>query len=268
MAKNLITTHELTGTRVIGGKRGTKRIGKIRYFVFHPTEKKVIGFIVKRPDLLWMFRRKDLFVSIDGYDMIDGRVVIRDSSDATGASAYRALKVNPDQCIMWVGLPLMTDDGKSYGVVGNVVFNQITGAVKSIESDSGATANALLGKRDIPAKLIRGFRQGMGVALSLSDQKTDENAEPVLGSILVSDEVRELEAEGGVAEKAGKATAVAADKASKAGAKVSETASKAAKATGKVVNKGAYETGKQLGKTKGMFSAFKEEYDKARHDGE
>lgn len=266
MAKNLITTHELTGTRVVGGKRGTKRIGKIRYFVFHPSEKKVVGFIVKRPDLLWMFRRKDLFVSIDGYDMIDGRVVIRDSSSASGASAYRALGVDPDQCIMWVGLPLMTEDGQSFGVVGNVTFNELTGAIKNIESDSGATANALLGKREIPAKLIRGFRQGMGVALTLSDQKVDEDAEPVLGAILVSSEVRELEVEGGVAEKAGKATAVAVDKASKAGAKVSKTASKAAKKTGQIVNKGAYETGKQIGKTKGMFSAFKEEYDKARRD--
>lgn len=268
MAKNLITTHELTGTRVIGGKRGTKRIGKIRSFVFHPSEKKIVGFIVKRPDFLWMFRRKDLFVSINGYDMIDGRVVIRGSSDATGASAYRALGVNPDQCIMWVGLPLMTEEGQSFGVVGNVIFNQITGTIKSIESSSGATANALLGKRDIPAKLIRGFRQGMGVALSASDQKVDEEAEPILGAILVSDEVRELEVEGGVAEKAGKATALAADKVSKVGAKVSEKASKAAKVTGEIVNKGAYETGKQLGKTKGMFSSFKEEYNKARHDDE
>ena len=264
MAKNLITTHELMGARVMGGKRGTKRIGKIRYFVFHPTEKKVVGFIVKRPDLLWMFRRKDMFVSIDGYDMIDGRVVIRDEADATGASAYRALKVDPDTCIMWLGLPLMTENGDSYGVVGNVIFSLIGGKVDAVESDSGAAANALLGRREIPAKYIRGFRQGMGVALSLSNNEIDEEAEPMLGSILVSDEVRELEVEGGVAEKAGKATAVVMDKASKAGAKVSETAGKAAKEAGRVVNKGAYETGKQLGKTKGMFSSFKEEYDKAR----
>ena len=40
--------------------------------------------------------------------------------------------------------------------------------------------------------------------------------------------------------------------------------SEAAKKTGEVVNKGAYATGKQIAATKGMFSGFKEEYDKAR----
>ena len=64
MASKLITTHELTGTRVLGGKKGTKRIGKIRRFVFHPKEKRVIGFVVKRPDLLWMFHRADVFLSL------------------------------------------------------------------------------------------------------------------------------------------------------------------------------------------------------------
>ena len=66
MANKLTTTDELTGVRVIGGKKGTKRIGKVRRFVFHPKEKRVVGFVVKRPDLLWMFRRKDLFVAVSG----------------------------------------------------------------------------------------------------------------------------------------------------------------------------------------------------------
>ena len=71
MASKLITTQELTGVRVLGGKNGRKRIGKVRRFVFHPQEKRCIGFIVKRPDLLWMFRRKDQFVSINGYDIVE-----------------------------------------------------------------------------------------------------------------------------------------------------------------------------------------------------
>ena len=40
----------------------------------------------------------------------------------------------------------------------------------------------------------------------------------------------------------------------------------AAKATGDAVNKGAYVTGRQIGRAKGMFSAFKDEYDKAVAD--
>ena len=48
--------------------------------------------------------------------------------------------------------------------------------------------------------------------------------------------------------------------------KAKPVVSEAAKKTGEVVNKGAYATGKQIAATKGMFSGFKEEYDKARHD--
>ena len=92
MASKLITTHELTGTRVLGGKKGTKRIGKIRRFVFHPKEKRVIGFVVKRPDLLWMFHRADVFVPIDGYDLVDGRVIIRPDAAATGEIMFDLVK--------------------------------------------------------------------------------------------------------------------------------------------------------------------------------
>ena len=264
MASTLITTNELTGVRVLGGKNGQKRIGKVRRFVFHPKEKRCIGFIVKRPDLLWMFRRKDKFVSIEGYDLVDGRIVIRDVPEATDRAACKALGVDWDSCVLWVGLPVMTEDGQAYGQVGNVTFNRLTGAVDSFDTDAGATANVLLGTRTVPADLIRGFRRGMGAALARTGEEAQQNDDVVLGAIMVSDEVRGLASEGGVAEKAGQATAVAADKVQTAVDKVKPVASEAARKTGEAVNKGAYATGRQIARSKTMFSDFKEEYDKAR----
>ena len=88
--------------------------------------------------------------------------------------------------------------------------------------------------------------------------------EVTLGAILVSDEVKALATEGGVAEKAGAATAVAVDKVRTTVDKAKPVASEMARKTGEVVNKGAYATGKQIAATKGMFSSFKEEYNKAR----
>jgi len=272
---NLVTTNELSGSRVVGGKRGTRRIGKVRRFVFHPTEKRFIGFIVKRPDLLWMFKRSDMFVSVDGYDLIDGQICIRPEGKSTDSAAYKTLGVNPDESVVWVGLPLMDESGQSFGVVGNVVFNAVTGTVQTIESDAGATANALLGKREIPANLIKGFRKGIGAALSLTDGTNGEDAEVIYGALLVSEEVEALEVEGGLAEKAGKSVAVIADKAGKMTAGVTKKASdvtalisektkEPVEAAGKAINKGAYATGKQISKTKGMFSSFKDEYKKAR----
>lgn len=264
MASKLITTHELAGARVVGGKNGTRRIGKVRRFVFHPKEKRCIGFIVKRPDLLWMFRRKDKFVSIEGYDLVDGRIVIRNTPEATDKAACKALGVDWDSCVLWVGLPVMTADGDAMGSVGTVTFDRITGAVDSVETDSGATANALLGKRVIPVSLVKGFRRGMGAALAQSGNEASEAEDVVLGAIMVADEVKDLAVEGGVAEKAGQATAVAMDKVHTTVDKAKPVVSEAARKTGEAVNKGAYATGKQIAKSKTMFSDFKEEYDKAR----
>ncbi|MEG0758351.1 MAG: PRC-barrel domain-containing protein, partial [Raoultibacter sp.] len=251
MAKNSITTHELTGARVIGGKSGTRRIGKVRRFVFHPKEKRVIGFIVKRPDLLWMFHRKDKFVSIEGYDFVDGRICIRTDAEATDRAACKALGVDWDACVLWIGLPIIAEDGTQLGFVGNVVFNSVTGAVECVESDAGATANALLGKREIPADLIKGFRRGIGVAISQTGHEGEQTDNVELGAILVSDEALEITAEGGLAEKAGAATAVVADK-----------AGKAVKKTGEAVNQGAKAVGDRVEQTKEGFSGFKEEFKK------
>ena len=264
MANKLTTTDELTGVRVIGGKKGTKRIGKVRRFVFHPKEKRVVGFVVKRPDLLWMFRRKDLFVAVSGYEIEDGRIVVSNDPAATNRAACKALGVDWDACVLWVGLPVMTEDGDALGVVCSVTFDRKTGVVDSVTTDSGATANALLGKREIPANLVKGFRRGMGAALAQTGAEGEESEEVVLGAILVAEEARDIAVEGGLAEKAGEATAVVVDKAHTAVDKAKPVASAAAKKTGEVVNKGAYATGKQIAATKGMFSGFKEEYDKAR----
>ena len=264
MANKLTTTDELTGVRVIGGKKGTKRIGKVRRFVFHPKEKRVVGFVVKRPDLLWMFRRKDLFVAVSGYEIEDSRIVVSNDPAATNRAACKALGVDWDACVLWVGLPVMTEDGDALGVVGSVTFDRKTGVVDSVTTDSGATANALLGKREIPANLVKGFRRGMGAALAQTGAEGEESEEVVLGAILVAEEARDIAVEGGLAEKAGEATAVVVDKAHTAVDKAKPVASAAAKKTGEVVNKGAYATGKQIAATKGMFSGFKEEYDKAR----
>lgn len=260
MARQLVTTHEMEGMRVLGGKKGTSRIGKVRRTVFHPTEKRVVGFIIKRPDLLWMFHRKDKFVAIDGFDLEDGRMVIKQDPAATDSAACKHLGVNYDQCILWVGLPVMTQDGQAFGVVGNVEFDLDTGDVVSFTTDSGMANNALLGRRNISADAIKGFRRGMGTALKTPDV---EGEEVELGAMLVDDSVKDLVAEGGVAEKAGKATAVAMDKVHNVTESVSEKAGEVAEKTGELAQKGAYATGKQLKRSTTMFSDFKSEYDKA-----
>lgn len=261
MASNLMTNDELRGLRVLGGKKGTSSIGKVRRMVFHPRERRVVGFIVKRPDLALMFHRKDLFVQLQGFDMVDGRVVLRQSPDATDKGACKALGIDYDSCVMWEGLPLMTESGETLGMVGTVTFDRETGTISTVLADAGATANTLLGKRVIPASLIKGFRRGIGVALSTgNDGAEQEDDEVEYGAILVSDAAKDIPAEGSVAEKAGAATAVAVNKVNTT---VKPAVSNAAKKTTQAVGQGVRAVGKRAEETKDAFSGFKEEYRKA-----
>lgn len=263
MAGKLVSTKELVGLRVVGSKKSkkdpeaTRKIGKVRACVFHPQEKRFVGVIVKRPDAAMMFHRKDLFVAYNGYDLVDGRMLVHDDSEATDAAACRAMGVNWDDCVLWVGLPVITQDGTQFGMVGDIVFDRTTGAIEHLEVNAGATANALLGVREIPSSMIKGFRRGVGAALTTYDE---EGEEPILGAIMVDNAAKQIQVEGGIAEKAGEATAIAGNKVHEA---VDDVVKPAAHAAGKAVNKGAYVTGRQLTRAKGMFSNFKSEYDKA-----
>lgn len=276
MADNLVTTKQLAGKRVVGGKRG-KRIGKVRWFVFHPSEKRCIGLLVKRPDAALMFHRKDLFVALDGFHIDDeGDVVVHDDSDATERGAIKALGVNWEKCVIWVGMPVMTVGGEMLGFVDTVTFDRATGAVHSLTTENGAANDAILGKITIPGSYVKGFKRGQGVALvqagEYQGETVDEQAER--GAIIVSDEALDVSSRGGVAAAAGKATAVATAKAKNGATKARKVvakrvdeakpgAQKLAKAAGEAVESGSFAVGKQLGKASGMFAAFKEEFDKA-----
>ncbi len=282
MAGNLITTKELANKRVVDGRKG-KKIGKVRRFVFHPSEKRCIGLLVKRPDAALMFHRKDLFVALGGFHIDgEGNVVVHDDADSTDKGAVKALGVDWDACVIWVGMPVMTASGDILGYVDVVTFDRTTGDVHSFTTENGAANDAIVGKRVIPSKFVKGFRRGQGIALMAAGdyrgEDMDDQAER--GAIMVSDEAMDLPVQGGVAAAAGKASAVAVNKAKKGAVKaktavegkmeeVKPGAQKFASAAGEAIESGSYAVGKQLGKASGMFAAFKEEFDKAsRGEGE
>lgn len=258
------TTKELSGTRVIGGKKGTKRIGKVRHFVFHPTQRRVLGFLVKRPDLLLMFRRKDLFVPLDGFEWEDGRIVLpysKDKKASTGPAVCKQLGVEWDKCTMWEGMPILTEDGEPFGRVGTIEFMKSSGKVVSITADQGAMDKALLGALQIPVTMIKGFRLGLGDTVVTNGMESEDD-DVQTGAILVSNDVRDLKVEGGLADKAGKQAAIAKHQWHQTKEAAKPAMKKAADTAEDLSVKGAYFTGQQVSKTKTMFSDFKKEYDK------
>lgn len=261
-------TSDLQGKRVVEmtKKEKLRKVGKVRSFVFHPSEKRVVGILVKRPDAAMMFHRKDVFVRLGGFSVSDeGIIVVADQSDATDRGAEKFLGVDLDECVIWRGMPVMCEDEDPIGIVGDVSFDFETGAVIEVTLEEGSlTKDALLGRRVLPASEVLGFRKGIGHAVATEDGEWDE--EPALGAILVSNEAKKAETKGGIAEKAGASTAVARAKVrvvkTKAKPKVDEAGEKA----GAAAEKALYATGRQLGRASGMFSAFKEEFDKARNE--
>lgn len=240
----------------------TKKVGRIRAFVFHPTEPRCVGFLVKRPDIALMFHRSDLFVAFNGFHLQGSDIVLNDDAGSKDRAACKALGINLDECVIWVGLPVLTEDGTTLGVVDDVIYDGQTGHVLRLEISQGATANTLLGQRIIPAEDVCGFRRGAGTQLAMAD----EGDEQALGALLVRDTAKAVQVEGGVAEKAGAATAVATDKVQRTYKKVRKVAKpkveEASKAAGKAVEKGAFATGRQIGRTKGMFHNFADEFKK------
>jgi sporulation protein YlmC with PRC-barrel domain len=289
--QTLLTVSGLLNKKVFSVKKGKedtyRRIGKVRRFVFHPTEKRVIGFIVKRPDMALMFHRSDLFVAIDRAQAVEAGVIVELTGAATDQAACKRLGVEWAKCLLWLGMEIVTEDGEALGRVGDISFEEQTGRVVSIRRNEGATAGLLLGVEEIPAELIRGFRFGVGSQMadyqnqdvgadgsSEEDGASDQEIENC-GAILVSDEVRDLDPQGGLAERAGAASARATQRGKEAIGKASKAAREKTDAAiedfgGKAedaLSRGAYATGRQLGRAKGMFGAFMDEYRKAR-DGE
>lgn len=262
MKKDRYTIRELKGVRVDQVGKKDHRIGRVHSFVFHPRDLRVVGFTVKRPDVALMFHRSDIFVALDSFDVAAGVVCIDEERASTGKAACKRLGVDWDSCIVWQGMALVAEDGSILGRVGDVTFDTTDGSVVSLVVDRGASAQALLGVTEVPRELIKGFRTGVGDNLEICDEE-----DFIRGGIVVSSEVLSLAPAGGLAERAGEASAVAEAKAAQVLEKARPVAHHAAEKADEAVNKGAYALGRQLSKTRGMFSSFKEEYRRAR-DGE
>ena len=251
---------DLAGSAVF--KRTAKkehRIGKVHSAIFHPKERKVIGLSIKRPDVALMFHRSEKVIPINAFEVQGGHLVVDEKSFISPKALAKRCNVAWDECLIWQGMPLLTEDETRVGYVGDVVFSLPDGLVETLVIDKGSTHNALVGRVSISANEIKGFKFGVGERLN-----SVAGNSVLQGAIIVSDEVLFANAEGGLAEKAGATSAKIANTVGNKVEKAKPVVNEACEKAGEAVNKGAYALGKQLAQTKGMFSSFKEEYNKAR----
>lgn len=218
-----------------GVPRRHRKIGKVFKTVFSPDGLKVVGFIVRRPDLLWMIKRPEKFLALDAIDVQDGVIVPTMGSKSWDDEAMKRLALDWDRCIIWEGMEVKTATGTEIGRVDELSFDERTGDLNSLFLDDGAASRALLGSIEIPAELMVGYKKGI---------------------LIVKPEAKDLLPSGGLAAKAGEASA-----------KVSTTAAKsqaaATEATAKAIESGTVAVGKGVNRIKrsvtGAADAFKRE---------
>ncbi|HEY5473044.1 MAG TPA: PRC-barrel domain-containing protein [Candidatus Limnocylindrales bacterium] len=192
-----LTLLELDRLPVFGEKKRSgvrKKIGKVVDVVFHPEQLAVIGYVVARPDVLFLYRRKDVLLAFDRATVLADRIVV-DGKQAWGKPAAGRLGINWDKAVIWRGMKVRTEGGKSIGYVRDAVIDEDDGRLNGLGLTSGIAADVAVGTVDMPARLVKGW---------------DGSA------IVVREEVRAITSDGGAAAVAGRATAVAQDRAEKA----------------------------------------------------
>lgn len=239
----MLKLSEMTGVVVYAPKgshgkaAGTfERLGKVHQAVFSPDGRRVVGFLVARPDVAGMIKRDDVFLALDALAPCDGGVRVTRGDESFDDAARARLGLDWDACLIWAGMDARTTDGKDLGYVNDASFNTKTGAVECFMVGDGGVAQSLVGSLQIPAEMLRGYDRGY---------------------MMVAPEAARQELSGGVAGKAGESYARAKHEGKKA-------AAKAGHAAGEAVDKGSKALGRQLGRTRGMFSSFMDEFKKAQ----
>lgn len=225
---------DLTGLRVLLPKSTKKakdgtvverflKLGKVHNAVFTPGGKRVVGLMVKRPDVVGMVKRDDVFLAWDSFEIQDEKtLVITRPDDGMDKAARKRLGIDWDACIIWTGMDARTVAGKSLGYVSDAEVDRRTGRVVRFLTTDGGVSHALIGSFVITADMVRGYKDGY---------------------MVVDPGEKNVELDGGLAGAAGEGYA-------RAKAKGAEVGQKAATVAGEAVDKGSFALGRALGKAK------------------
>ena len=179
------------GEKPAAGEQSGERLsklGKIHMAVFTPDGRSMVGYLVARPDVAGMVKREDVFVAFDSLAACEKGFRVVGEEGAFDDKARERLGVDWDSCIMWAGMDARTESGRELGYVGDAEFDESTGKVTKFLVGDGGMATALVGSVEIPPSMMVGYSKGR---------------------MIVKDEASKLELNGGLAAKAGEATAKA-----------------------------------------------------------
>ncbi len=212
----MLSLRELYRLEVYSAKG--RRIGRVEDALFAPGGTSVVGLVVTRPRLWFLFDLKDRYLAFDRAQVSAEGLTVASDKDAWDKAAAKRLGLSWDESVIWVGMPVRTRSGVKLGSVRDALIDPASGKLEAVGLTAGATADLAVGVRDISASLVTGF---------------DGTA------VVVADEVAQIETTGGAAAAAGKGAAVGA----KAVGDAARTAALYGKAAAKVASQS--ETGKK-----------------------
>ena len=220
-------------------KERTSKLGRVHMAVFSPDSTRVVGLMVRRPDVVGVVKVDDAFLALDSFELGERCLVVTRPKDGLDDAARRRLGLDWDSCVMWLGMDARTREGEELGYVTDAEYDPATGAVERYLVTTGSVSKALVGTVDVTPDMVLGYSRGC---------------------MVVDSKGRSLEPEGGFAAAAGEGYARAKVEAKaagqKAGAVASEAGQKAGAAASEAVDKGSYAFGRWLGKTKRALDEY------------
>ncbi|MCL2339292.1 MAG: hypothetical protein FWC59_00075 [Actinomycetia bacterium] len=286
------STADYNGKRVRGGKTGKRRIGKIRRAVFYPDNFRLAGFIIQRPDFLFMFKRPDRFLAWDSFEEEDGRLVAYGDNASWDRQALKRLGLDWDSAVILQGLSLETADGRVLGQVDSVEFDEKSCLASDLLLTTGLGTKSLLGTLRLPASAVQEIRADEHLILRLNTElpglegglaaKAGEQSAKV-GNFVKTRTDAANDAVGRVTEKAGAGLEKLGAKAGQALGRAKRKSEPAGKTAGKTADQttdqpdseqsqttagsllasGSQAVGRQIRRSRGMFGDFADEFKKA-----
>ncbi|MDO9556157.1 MAG: PRC-barrel domain-containing protein [Coriobacteriia bacterium] len=225
---------DLSGRPVLGSKG--KRRGKVLDVLFHPSEARTVGYVIKPSNILYVVERRPRYVAFEALSFDDeGNGVLSSVGIPSARAGEKAMGLKWEESSYWRGIAVRAEDGDRIGAVQDVIISLKTGAVRGLCVSTGVVGDVAVGRLEVPEDYIIG---------------------PKGDAVVLRAGYEELESTGGLAAATGKGAAAAKVHGERAAKKAYDTGVSAAVKVGRSFKQG---TGRKMVDTLKKWTADKDE---------
>jgi uncharacterized protein YrrD len=135
-----------------------KRVGVIDDVLFHPTEPRAVGYSVTPTRIGGVIKLNDKYLALSATELtLDGELQVGIKKGSWNKKALKDEEYDWDDTVIWYGQYIHTESGEQLGRVDDALFSLEDGSAGAIEVRDGSLSDVTLGKRTIPASLIKRF---------------------------------------------------------------------------------------------------------------